>query len=52
MGGVHDVLMGVRTDQGVRPGTGGAAGATVSGADLDRMADRLFLEGRRKQSAF
>ncbi|HEY2223736.1 DUF389 domain-containing protein [Actinomycetospora sp.] len=24
----------------------------VSGADLDRMTDRLFLEGRRKQSAF
>ena len=24
----------------------------VSGADIDRMADRLFLEGRRKQSAF
>jgi uncharacterized hydrophobic protein (TIGR00271 family) len=35
----------------VRPGAE-TLGVTVSGADLDRMADRLFLEGRRKQSAF
>jgi uncharacterized hydrophobic protein (TIGR00271 family) len=33
----------------------GAAGRRqprVSGADIDRMTDRLFLEGRRKQTAF
>ena len=33
-------------------GAGASDAPLVSGADLDRMSDRLFLEGRRKQSAF
>ena len=33
-------------------GAGAFDAPLVSGADLDRMSDRLFLEGRRKQSAF
>jgi uncharacterized hydrophobic protein (TIGR00271 family) len=28
------------------------AASRVSGADIDRMTDRLYVEGRRKQSAF
>ena len=34
------------------PDAGPMRVVAVSGADIDRMADRLFLEGRRKQSAF
>lgn len=30
----------------------GEAASRVSGADIDRMIDRLYVEGRRKQSAF
>ena len=30
----------------------GEAASRVSGADIDRMTDRLYVEGRRKQSAF
>lgn len=30
----------------------GEAASQVSGADIDRMTDRLYVEGRRKQSAF
>jgi uncharacterized hydrophobic protein (TIGR00271 family) len=30
----------------------GEAATRVSGADIDRMIDRLYVEGRRKQSAF
>jgi uncharacterized hydrophobic protein (TIGR00271 family) len=37
---------------GVTSATGAADPPRVTGADLDRMTDRLFLEGRRKQSAF
>src|SRR3954454_20354185 len=47
-----------RAPRGGRRSAAGAPDAglmrvvAVSGADIDRMADRLFLEGRRKQSAF
>ena len=34
------------------PDAGPMRVVAVSGADIDRMADRLFLDGRRKQSAF